>query len=174
VHGCFISTTDVAIARNIRLGGARQLQFRLDVFNAFNTVVINGRQTQIQYNSPTDLTIRNAQYLADGSLNPDRLTPRTAGFGAATSAQAMRNLQLQIRFQFQAHAVRHDVVRVPHDIGCPACGFIAGLRPRTPSRPDNPPFPEPRPEAPPPFDGSQCMFCGANRRYAQRFEGFER
>jgi hypothetical protein len=100
LRGCPDKTVDLAIARNIRLGGARQLQFRLDVFNAFNTVVINGRQTQIQYNSPTDLTIRNAQYLADGSLNPDRLTPRTAGFGAATSAQAMRNLQLQIRFQF--------------------------------------------------------------------------
>jgi hypothetical protein len=100
LRGCPDKTVDLAIARNIRLGGARQLQFRLDVFNAFNTVVINGRQTQIQYNSPTDLTVRNPQYLADGSLNPDRLTPRNAGFGAATSAQNLRNLQLQIRFQF--------------------------------------------------------------------------
>ncbi len=100
MRGCADKTVDLAVARNIRMGGARQLQFRLDVFNAFNAVVINGRSTTIQYNSPTDLTIRNAQYLADGSLNPDRLTPRTAGFGAATSAQNMRNLQLQIRFQF--------------------------------------------------------------------------
>jgi hypothetical protein len=100
LRGCPDKTVDLAIARNIRLGGARQLQFRLDVFNAFNTVVINNRQNQIQFNSPTDLTIRNAQYLADGSLNPDRLTPRNAGFGAATSAQNLRNLQLQIRFQF--------------------------------------------------------------------------
>jgi hypothetical protein len=100
LRGCADKTVDLAIARNIRLGGARQLQFRLDVFNAFNAVVINNRQTQIQYNSPTDLTVRNPQYLADGSLNPDRLTPRTAGFGAATSAQNMRNLQLQVRFQF--------------------------------------------------------------------------
>jgi hypothetical protein len=100
LRGCPDKTVDLAIQRSIRMGGARQLQFRLDVFNAFNTVVINGRNTTIQYNSPTDLTVRNAQYLADGSLNPDRLTPRTAGFGAATSAQNMRNLQLQIRFQF--------------------------------------------------------------------------
>jgi hypothetical protein len=100
MRGCADKTVDLAIARNVRLGGARQLQFRLDVFNAFNAVVINNRQTQIQYNSPTDLTVRNSQYLADGSLNPDRLTPRNAGFGAATNAQAMRNLQLQIRFQF--------------------------------------------------------------------------
>ena len=34
---------DLAIARNIRLGGSRQVQFRVDMFNAFNAVVINGR-----------------------------------------------------------------------------------------------------------------------------------
>ena len=70
------------------------------VFNAFNTVVINARQGQVQYNSPTDLTIRNSETRADGSIDPTRLTPRTAGFGAATGAQAMRNLQLQFRFRF--------------------------------------------------------------------------
>ena len=61
---------------------ARQLQFRLDVFNAFNTVVINARQAQVQYNSPTDQTLRNSQFLADGSLDPARLKPNNAGFGA--------------------------------------------------------------------------------------------
>lgn len=82
------------------MSGARRLEVRLDVFNAFNTVVINGRQTQVQYNNPTDLTIRNSETLANGSIDPTRLTPRTAGFGAATGAQAMRNVQLQIRFVF--------------------------------------------------------------------------
>ena len=33
-------------------------------------------------------------------INPARLTPRTPGFGAATGAQAMRNMQLLIRFGF--------------------------------------------------------------------------
>ena len=47
-------TLDLSIARNIRLGGARQLQLRLDAFNALNTVVYNGRVTQLQLNSPTD------------------------------------------------------------------------------------------------------------------------
>jgi len=36
----------------------------------------------------------------DGQLDPARLTPRTAGFGAATSAAAMRSIQLQLRLQF--------------------------------------------------------------------------
>jgi hypothetical protein len=100
VRNCPDKTVDLAIMRDIRVGGGRRVEFRLDVFNAFNTVVYNNRQNQIQYNSPTDLTIRNPQFLADGSLNPARLTPRTAGFGAATNAQNMRNMQVQIRFAF--------------------------------------------------------------------------
>jgi hypothetical protein len=98
--GCPDKTVDLALARNIRLGGHRTFQLRLDVFNAFNAVVINDRERNITYRSPTDLTIVNSETLPDGSLDPARLTPKTAGFGAATSAQAMRNLQLQIRFGF--------------------------------------------------------------------------
>jgi hypothetical protein len=98
--GCPDHTVDLAIARNIRLGGNRNLQFRLDIFNAFNVVVINDRNRNVIYRSPTDLTVVNSQYLPDGSLDPARLTPRTAGFGGATGAQPMRNLQLQIRVGF--------------------------------------------------------------------------
>jgi len=98
--GCPDKTVDLALAKNIRFGGNRTLQVRLDVFNVFNVVVINDRERNVQYRSPTDLTIVNSQYLADGSIDPARLTPRTAGFGAATGAQAMRNLAVQIRFGF--------------------------------------------------------------------------
>ena len=109
--GCPDHTLDLAVARNIRLGGGRQVQLRLDAFNALNTYIINGRQGQIQYNSPTDLTIRNPQFNADGSLVSTRLTPRTAGFGAANGAQNRspdggsggnynRTIQAQVRFQF--------------------------------------------------------------------------
>ncbi len=98
--GCFDKTTDLSIARNFRIRGGRQAQIRVEMFNAFNTVVIDGRVTQLQLNSPTDLTVRNNQYLADGSLNPLRLKPRDAGYGAANSAQAMRSVQVQLRFQF--------------------------------------------------------------------------
>ncbi|MEP6918224.1 MAG: hypothetical protein ABJC89_21430, partial [Acidobacteriota bacterium] len=111
LSGCADHTLDLAIARNIRLGGGRQVQLRLDAFNALNTYIINNRQGQIQFNSPTDLTIRNAQFNADGSVVSTRLTPRTAGFGAATNAQNRqpdggsggnynRTIQAQIRFQF--------------------------------------------------------------------------
>jgi hypothetical protein len=95
--GCFDRTTDLSLARNVRLAGARQIQFRLDLFNAFNAVVINARSTGIQYNTAADpATIRNNQFNADGSLNTARLTPATAGAGA----QAMRSVQMQLRFMF--------------------------------------------------------------------------
>jgi hypothetical protein len=100
MSGCPDHTLDLSIARNIRLGGSRQIQLRVDVFNALNTVVYNGRVTQLQLNSPTDQTVRNSQYLANGQLDSNRLTPRNAGFGAVTSAQAMRSVQAQIRFAF--------------------------------------------------------------------------
>jgi Carboxypeptidase regulatory-like domain len=98
--GCPDHTVDLSVSKNVRLGSNRNLQFRLDVFNAFNIVVINDRNRNVNFQSPTDLTILNSQTLPDGSNDPARLTPRTAGFGAATGAQPMRNMQLQVRFGF--------------------------------------------------------------------------
>ena len=98
--GCPDKTVDMALARTIRLGGNRTVQFRIDAFNVFNTVVINNRERNVTFRSPTDLTIVNSQTLSDGSINPARLTPRTAGFGAATGAQTMRTMQVLIRFGF--------------------------------------------------------------------------
>jgi hypothetical protein len=98
--GCGDRTVDLAIARNFRLGGNRQAQVRLEAFNAFNAVVYNARVTAVQYNSPTDQSVRNPQYNADGSLVQSRLTPANAGFGAVTGAQANRSLQLQFRLSF--------------------------------------------------------------------------
>ncbi len=105
--GCPDHTTDLAIARNIRLGGGRQVQLRVDAFNAFNVAIVTDRNRSINYNSPTDQTIRNSQYLADGSLDPNRLQPRNAGFGAATNwstnqinGNYTRFIQFTVRVQF--------------------------------------------------------------------------
>jgi hypothetical protein len=116
---CPDHTTDLAIARNVRLGGGRQLQFRVDMFNAFKTAIITGRQNQIQFNSPTDLTVRNPQYVANAGdttlapgavgtiLNPTRLQPRNAGFGAANNwrnssqnGNYLRFIQMTFRLSF--------------------------------------------------------------------------
>jgi hypothetical protein len=100
MRACPNKIVDLSLSRDVRIGAARAFEFRLDLFNAFNTVVIDNRQNEIQFVSPTDLTIRNSQTLPNGSIDPARLTPRTAGFGAATRALGMRTVQMQLRFRF--------------------------------------------------------------------------
>ncbi len=98
--GCPSSIVDMALARNFRLGGGKTIQVRLDVFNAFDTVVFTGRNATLSLNSPTDPSMREAQFNADGSVNSARVKPQDAGFGAVTGAAPLRSLQLQVRFQF--------------------------------------------------------------------------
>ena len=117
--GCPDHTTDLAIARNIRFGGGRLVQVRLDAFNAFNTAIITGRQTTVTFRSPTDLTVVNPQYVANQGdttlapgvtgtiLNSARLQPRNAGFGAANAwstnqinGNYTRFIQFTVRVQF--------------------------------------------------------------------------
>jgi hypothetical protein len=100
LHGCKNHTMDVAIQRTINLGGSRRLQLRADVYNVFNTVIFSGRQTQLQMNSLSDQTVRNSQFRADGTVDPNRLKPNQAGFGAANNALALRAVQGQIKFVF--------------------------------------------------------------------------
>jgi hypothetical protein len=98
--GCPSAILDLALARTIRAGGNRQLQLRVEVYNALNSVVYSNRVSQLQLNSPTSPTVRNAEYLSDGQVDPNRLTPRTAGFGAVTGALPLRTVQAQIRLAF--------------------------------------------------------------------------
>jgi len=100
LKGCFISQMDLSIARTVKLGGARSLQLRVDMFNAFNQAGITNRNTQVQLNSPTDQTARNLPFDANGNLIPSLSLPRGAGFGVATAYQDPRTLQIQLRFQF--------------------------------------------------------------------------
>jgi hypothetical protein len=101
LRGCFNSVFDLAIARNIRLGGARTLQIRVDMFNAFNQARITGRNTTMQLSSPSDPnTILNLPYDSNGNILPNRVRPNQAGFGAVTGYQAPRTIQAYIRFGF--------------------------------------------------------------------------
>ena len=100
LRGCPDKRVDLSLSRDIRLGGARRMEFRVDVFNAFNAVIINGRNNTVTFANPGNLAIVNNQFNADGTLNASRAKPNNSGFGAATGAEAMRNVQLQLRFQF--------------------------------------------------------------------------
>ena len=110
--GCPDHTLDLAIARNIRLGGARNFQIRLDAFNVFNSYIINGRNTTVQFTQPDRPDrAQSAVQPRTARWSANRLTPRNAGFGAATGAQNRgpdggfggnynRTIQLAFRFQF--------------------------------------------------------------------------
>ena len=92
---------DLAIARNIRLGGGRSLQLRVDMFNAPNQAIITGRNTTMNLASPTDpVTITNLPFDAARQLIDSRSRPRGAGFGVATTYQAPRSVQALVRFSF--------------------------------------------------------------------------
>ena len=101
VRGCFTSALDLAIARNIRLGGARNLQLRVEMFNAPNAQGITGRATSMTLASPSDpVTITNLPYDSSGNIIPTRVRPANAGFGQANAWQQERRIQAQIRFSF--------------------------------------------------------------------------
>lgn len=99
VRGCFQSAFDLSLVRNIRLGGSRNLQFRLDVFNAPNQAIITNRNATMQLTSPTVGTQVNLPFDANGLITT-RSLPKNAGFGVATAYQAPRTLQAQLRFSF--------------------------------------------------------------------------
>jgi hypothetical protein len=101
VHQCFISTLDLSIARNIWFGGPKQIQLRLDVFNATNAAGIVGRNTTANFLNPSDpVTVTNLPFFPDGSQNFARSLPKNAGFGVANDYQDPRRLQVQVRFSF--------------------------------------------------------------------------
>jgi hypothetical protein len=98
--GCGQSIWDLSLARNIRLGGRRNLQFRAEFYNAFNSVFYTGRNASMTLNNPIDQVIQNPQYNADGTLVQSRLKPNATGFGAVTGTTNPMTVQLQIRFSF--------------------------------------------------------------------------
>jgi hypothetical protein len=103
LRGCFTSVLDLALARNIRLGGTRNLQFRLDVFNAPNQAIILNRNTTMQLASPVDGRQMNLPFDASGNLIASRSLPKNAGFGVPSGSnayQSPRTMQMQIRFSF--------------------------------------------------------------------------
>jgi hypothetical protein len=101
MKSCFTSVFDLSIARNIRLGGSRQVQLRVDMFNAPNSAIITGRNSTVSLASPNDpITALNLPFDANGNLIPARSLPRGAGFGVANNYQAPRTVQAQIRFSF--------------------------------------------------------------------------
>jgi hypothetical protein len=103
LKGCFISSLDLSISRIIRLSGGRQIQLRIDTFNALNQAGITDRNATLQLANTSAAAINTATNLpfdASGNLISTLSLPRNAGFGVATAYQTPRSVQAQIRFQF--------------------------------------------------------------------------
>ncbi len=101
LKGCFQQVLDLSIARNIRLGGGRAIQLRVEMFNAPNQAIISGRNATINLSNPNDpITATNLPFDANGNVVDSRSRPRGAGFGVATGFQNARSVQAQIRFSF--------------------------------------------------------------------------
>ena len=85
------------------MNGGRQIQLRIDTFNAFNQAGITDRNATLQLantNASSASTITNLPYDASGNVIPSLSLPRNAGFGVATAYQTPRSVQAQIRFSF--------------------------------------------------------------------------
>ena len=73
--------------------GPRRLQFRAELYNAFNTTQYSNYNTNVQY-SWADYQ----QYLATG--DPQLLVQTNASVGLITAAREARRIQLGLRFTF--------------------------------------------------------------------------
>ncbi len=114
LKGCFSSALDLSIARNIKLPKGRNIQLRVDMFNAPNQARITGRNTTLNLANPNDPVTNTApafdpitgllnngvNLTSTGAVSVNRSLPKNAGFGVANAYQAPRSLQGQIRFSF--------------------------------------------------------------------------
>ena len=100
LKGCWQQIWDLSVSRNIRFGGSRFAQIRMQVYNVLNRLYFTSRNTTVIYNNPTNQVVQNPQYNADGSLVQGRLKPNAAGFGAVTGSTNPLACQLLLRFEF--------------------------------------------------------------------------
>ncbi|HTS30174.1 MAG TPA: carboxypeptidase-like regulatory domain-containing protein [Bryobacteraceae bacterium] len=99
LRNCATIEEDMNIVRRISINERFKLALRLDIYNLPNNVQITSINSTATFNNPAAMTLVNNQYNGT-TLNSARLTPATAGFGAATAAAAMRNILLEVRVQF--------------------------------------------------------------------------
>ena len=95
-------TFDLAIARDVNVGGSRRLELRGELYNAFKSTIFTARSSLMQLaNLAPSTTAVNLPYDANGNvIDPRRLTWRNAGFGVVTDARPPRVAQLTFRLSF--------------------------------------------------------------------------
>ena len=90
-----VQNLDLSLSKSFQLKGRAKFEVRFDAFNALNKMSIFGVNNTIQFQSPSDPTVTNGVYNADGSVRDLR-----GGFGAVNAVWPGRQLQLVTRFTF--------------------------------------------------------------------------
>ena len=99
--GCPDKTTDLAIARMFKLGGAPDGAAPRSRCSTRSTPSSTTRaRRSCSWSARPTRRSGNPQFLADGTVDPNRLKTTAAGFGAVTGAQPLRTIQAQLRFSF--------------------------------------------------------------------------
>ena len=121
MRGCPDKTFDFAIARNINMGGNRQLQLRAELYNAFNAVIINGRNATMNIASlDTASAATNLPYDAAGQSDSGPGHPEHggirrrhdgAGSAAGAGADSVPVLDQLVRWSAGSQLVRCRSVR---------------------------------------------------------------
>jgi hypothetical protein len=92
IRGKPINNVDFSLAKNWRVKEKYGLQFRAEMFNAFNHTNFVGFNNNLQFDA--------VQILAGGAINPNFGKSNNGSFGTLTSAQAPREIQFGLKFTF--------------------------------------------------------------------------
>ena len=92
IRGKALSNLDFSINKNWRFKEKYGLQFRAEMFNAFNHTNFNGFNNNLQFDG--------VQILSGGGLNPNFGHSTNSGFGTLNNAQAPREIQFGLKFNF--------------------------------------------------------------------------
>ena len=103
MRGCATKDVDTSVVRRFRFWKfreARSFQFRADIFNTLNAVMISGRNSSPQYNNPTSMTLVNGEFNANGTIANGQIASAERRLRRCNGAQGMRNIQLEVRVTF--------------------------------------------------------------------------
>jgi hypothetical protein len=92
IRGKPINNVDFSLAKNWRVKEKYGLQFRAEMFNAFNHTNFVGFNNNLQFDG--------VQTLSSGAINPNFGKATNGSFGTLTSAQAPREIQFGLKFTF--------------------------------------------------------------------------
>lgn len=96
MNGCGNNVLNLSLSRHFPVGNGRNLEIRVDAFNALDQVIYTGRNTTLNVASLNNPTPTNLARDAAGNLIPANIR----GFGAVTAVAPPRQMQLLARFTF--------------------------------------------------------------------------